>query len=443
MSKGWERSYQRKSSVRLRRTPFGGAAFLPEKTATVELDDEAFSVLCWLAFPLETRELRRRFVEHFDRNITLADLERVIRPLQDYGFITQVQGEPNSSLTSLAGIPSDPQTVPIAPESVHLQLNNICNLRCPSCYISLQSNDEGSLPYERLMRLVDELAELGVFQLALGGGEPLMSPYFLPIIQYVQQQNALCCNVTTNGWLLTEWLVAQIRDALGEVRLSLNDAASICHDMLEEKAALLREEDIPFGFNIIVTRRNIRKIEEIVRWLVALRPCTVTLVRPKPAPHNGRWYAANALSAQDSLILLRKIECLEPLFAETQLTVDCAFSYLFHDMTEAELTARGVSGCAMGERFVYIAWNGDVYPCSHLQDANFKIGNIIEQPFRAIWEKSQFLSRLWINRNHLRERCVRCAKRQFCGGCRAIAWRTTGDLQAEDSDCPFNFLHSA
>lgn len=436
MLKGWERSYQRKSNVRLRRTAFGGAAFLPEPAATVELDDEAFAVLCWLAFPFETRELRRRFVGRFDRNITLAELERVIRPLQEYGFITQVQGEPNSPLTSLAGIPSDPQTVPIAPESVHLQLNNLCNLRCPSCYVSLESKDEGSLPYERLMRLVDELADLGVFQLALGGGEPLMSPYFLPIIQYAQQQGELRCNVTTNGWLLTERLVAQIRDALGEVRLSLNDAVSIYHDMLAEKAVLLREEDVPFGFNIIVTRRNVRKIEEILRWLVSLHPCTVTLVRPKPAPHNGQWYTANALSAQDSLFLLRKIDCLEPLFEEMQLTVDCAFSYLFHDMTEAELTARGVAGCAMGERFVVIAWNGDVYPCSHLQDADFKVGNIIEQPFRVIWGKSQLLSRLWINRNHLRERCGRCAKRQFCGGCRAIAWRATGDLQAEDSDCP-------
>lgn len=436
MLKGWERAYQRKSSVRLRRTAFGGAAFLPEQAATVELDEEAFAVLCWLAFPFETRQLRQRFVERFDRNITLAELERVIRPLQEYGFVTQVKGEPNSLLTSLAGILSDPQMVPIAPESVHLQLNNLCNLRCPSCYVSLQLKDEGPLPYERFMRLVDELADLGVFQLALGGGEPLMSPSFVPIVQYAQQQGALRCNVTTNGWLLTERLVVQIHDALGEVRLSLNDAVSIYHDMLAEKAALLRAEDVPFGFNIIVTRRNVRKIERILRWLVALRPSTVTLVRPKPAPHNGQWYAANALSAQDSLSLLRQMNRLESLFEETQLTVDCAFSYLFYDLTEAELTARGVAGCAMGERFVIIAWNGDVYPCSHLQDAYFKVGNIIEQPFRVILEKSQLFSRVWTDCNDLKGRCGICPNRQFCGGCRAIAWRATGDLQAEDIDCP-------
>lgn len=56
-------------------------------------------------------------------------------------------------------------------------------------------------------------------------------------------------------------------------------------------------------------------------------------------PHNGQWYAANALSAQDSLLLLRQMYRLEPLFAETQLTVDCAFSYLFYDLTETELAA--------------------------------------------------------------------------------------------------------
>jgi radical SAM protein with 4Fe4S-binding SPASM domain len=440
MLKGWECVYQRKSIVRLRRTAFGGAAFLPDQAKTVELDDEAFAVLCWLAIPLKTRQLRNRFGKHFDRNITLAGIEQVVLRLQYYGFIGQEKRGMISLLADSDGIFSNPETVPAAPESVHLQLNNICNLRCPSCYVSLQSKDEGSLPLERLMSLVDELAEFGVFQLALGGGESLMSPAFIPIVRYARQKGVLCCNVTTNGWLLTEPLVSQIQDALGEVRISLNDAVSIHQDMLVEKTTLLRAKGVPFGFNIIVTRRNIRNIEEILRWLVALRPCTVTLVRPKPALHNGQWYAANALSAEDSLLLLRQMNLLEPLFTETQLTVDCAFSYLFYDLTETELTERGVAGCAMGERFVVIAWNGDVYPCSHLQSEEFKAGNITENPFHLIWDKSRLFSRLRTARDNLKGRCGRCAKRQFCGGCRAITWRTTGDLQAEDGDCPLRVV---
>jgi pyrroloquinoline quinone biosynthesis protein E len=435
MLKGQGRVYQRKAGVRLRRIAHdgSGAAFLPEQMTTVELDEEAFALLCWLARPLTVRQLRRRFVERFARNATLAEIDRTVRQLEEYGFVVQVQWR----TTTTGTLCSDPETIPIAPESVHLQLNNVCNLRCPSCYVVLQAKDEGSLSLERLMALVDELAEMGVFQLALGGGEPLMSPNFLPILRYARWKGLLP-NVTTNGWLLTRSLISQVRDAVGEVRLSFNDGVSVHHDLLVEKAIMLRAEGVPFGFNLIVTHHNTRWIGEILRRLVALHPRAVTLIRPKPTPHNKRWYAANALSAQDSLLLIQQLRRLEPLFAETQLTVDCALSYLFYDLPETELTARGVTGCAMGKRFVAIAWNGDVYPCSHLQDEEFKAGNITAQPFRVIWETSPLFASLRAELDRLKGNCGRCVKRRFCGGCRAILWQITGDLRGADESCPFS-----
>ena len=70
--------YERNISARLRRTTYGGAAFLPERTATVELDEEAFTLLCWLALPMTTRQLRQRFIKRFARNVTLSELDRTI-----------------------------------------------------------------------------------------------------------------------------------------------------------------------------------------------------------------------------------------------------------------------------------------------------------------------------------------------------------------------------
>ena len=430
-----ERVYQRRADARLRRIPYngGGAAFLPKEMITIELDEEAFALLCWLARPMTARQLRRRFVERFARNVTLARVDRTIRQLEECGFVVQIR----RGTTVNDALRSEPETIPIAPESVHLQLNNVCNLRCPSCYVALAAEEDGSLSLEQLMGLIDDLAEMGVFQLALGGGEPLMSPNFLPLLRYARRKGLLP-NVTTNGWLLTESLIAQIRDVVGEVRLSFNDGISVHHDLLMEKAILLRREGVPFGFNLIVTRHNIRRIGEILRQLVALRPRSVTLIRPKPAPHNERWYAANALSPRDSLMLIQQLRRLEALFAKTQLTVDCALSYLFYDLPEAELVARGVAGCSMGKRFVTIAWNGGVYPCSHLQDEEFKAGNITDRTFRAIWETSPLFASLRAGLDRLKGSCGRCIKRKFCGGCRAIPWRTTGDLQGADIGCPFS-----
>ena len=218
-----------------------------------------------------------------------------------------IQASSSTSLTTYL----EPEAVPVAPESVHLQLNNVCNLRCPSCYVKLQREDSGLLPTERWMTLVDEIADIGVFQLALGGGEPLMSPHFVDIVQH-SRRRGLLPNVTTNGHLLTEPLLRQIRGSIGEVRLSLNDGVSVDRRQLKEKSGLLKKWDIRFGYNVIVTHHNIEQLETILRELIEDRPCSLTLIRPKPAPNNETWYAANALSGQDSIRLGELLSCQSP-----------------------------------------------------------------------------------------------------------------------------------
>ncbi len=472
-----ESIYKRSIDVRLRRTTYGGAAFLPERAATVELDKEAFTLLCWLALPMTTRQLRHRFIKRFAHNVTLSEVDCTVNQLKDFGFVSPAQdgvghqhvtnlsekapqqvgasdgkdsqestfGSENAHIAapssfvchpSLSSTYFEPEAVPIAPESVHLQLNNVCNLRCPSCYVSLQMEDHGSLPGERWITLVDEMADVGVFQLALGGGEPLMSPHFVAIVQHSRRRGILP-NVTTNGHLLTEQLLIQIRGSIGEVRLSFNDGLSVNRGLLREKVALLKTWDMRFGFNVIVTRRNIGQLEEILREIIALHPHSITLLRPKPAPLNERWYSANALRAQDAMVLTEQLGRLEPLFEDTLLTVDCAFSYLFYGLSAAELALRGVEGCAMGERFVVVAWNGDVYPCSHLRGTEYKIGNVMEQRFRDICETSYDFTRTQLEPRRVEGHCGSCIKRGSCGGCRAIMWHTTGNMRAADTGCPF------
>ena len=221
------------------------------------------------------------------------------------------------------------------------------------------------------------------------------------------------------------------------MRLSFNDGRSVNRRLLTEKSALLKAWDVQFGYNVIVTHKNIGELEQILRELLELHPHSITLIRPKPAPLNEPWYAANALSAQDSLLLAEQLHYLEPLFGETMLTVDCAFSYLFHKLPYAELVRRGVAGCAMGERFVVVAWNGDVYPCSHVRESEYKMGNVKEQRFQAIWGANYAFTHALAERPCLEENCSSSTKRQFCRGCPAIASHTGGNGLATDASLHF------
>ncbi len=455
--------WQLNPQARLRRTLNGGAALLPETAATVELDAEAFTAVSLLITPQTARQLRRQLIAQFKRNFTLAETDILLRELAAQGFLSESRAEQTDPLPESARLPdwrdlssaalSQSQrqaggladivrhnadrltaSVPV-PESVHLQLNIVCNLRCPSCYVGLHEADRDLLPLERLCALIDECAEMGVFQLALGGGEALMSPKLAPVARYARQRG-LIPNVTTNGWLITDKLLDEVQGSLGELRLSLNDAVTVNTALLAEKAALMRARLMRFGFNLIVTQRNLNRLSELLEWACAQGAATINLIRPKPAPGNDRWYADNALTRADAARLLTILKDVEPLFTQTALTVDCAFSFLFHGWSARQLQSRGVAGCAMGERFATIKWNGDVYPCSHLHGAEFRAGNVLTESFRDIWERSQVFTNLRRELPQVNGHCGGCAHNAFCKGCRAVMQQQTGDWLAADTDCP-------
>jgi radical SAM protein with 4Fe4S-binding SPASM domain len=419
--------------TRLRRAPSGGAAFLPETAMTVELDEEAFAALAMLSIARTARDMRRRLIERFPRNFTVAEIEILLRELGEQRLVVEAQNEPAGSINPQSII-HDTQSLPPAPESVHLQINNVCNLRCPSCYVGLSEDDDGSLPLEIILSLIDEWAEMGVFQLALGGGEPLMSPKFVPVVRHARKRGVVP-NVTTNGWLITEELLEETAGSLGELRMSLNDAVGLNKALIVEKAALLRARCVRFGFNLIVTRQNLDRLSELLLWAVEQGAATINLIRPKPAPGNNRWYRHNALTPEDSARLSAALPRLEHLFAKTNLTLDCAFSFLFHGWPVEKLRARGVAGCAMGERFATVKWNGDVYPCSHLRGAEFNAGNVRDKSFREIWRSSRVFSRVRQEISQIGGACGVCGHNAFCKGCRAVMQHQIGNWLATDHEC--------
>ena len=93
-----------------------------------------------------------------------------------------------------------------------------------------------------------------------------MSPKLAPVARRARERGVVP-NVTTNGWLITPELLDAAAGSIGEFRLSLNDVVSANVPLLEDRAALLRERGVRFGFNLIVTRpklpdRSFRSIAE-------------------------------------------------------------------------------------------------------------------------------------------------------------------------------------
>lgn len=415
--------------MRLRRSSEGGAAFLPAQALTVELDTEALTLLSWLDRTMDISSLRVRASDVFGRNFIIAEIDRLLIELEEMGVVQLADA--GRSSTKYNSRPKVPDIE--VPECVHLELTNSCNQRCPSCYLPLRDEHSVPLSFDRLIGLVDELSDIGVFQLALGGGEPLMSPYLVPVVRHARN-HGLLPNVTTNGSLITDALLDNIAGYVGEIRLSCNDGKAVPISWLTTLVMKIKRAGVAFGFNLIVTRPGLPKLRDILAWLSEFEPTSLVLVRPKPGPTNRGWYNHNALSPEDCLQLGDILAGLAGELRTNALALDCAFSFFFSRYRKHELRQRGVQGCAGGKRFCVVKWNGDVYPCSHLYGDAFRIGSVAVSPFADVWrspfEKSgQRLRKLF-------GPCGVCVHKPACGGCRAIALYEYGNAYATDPSCP-------
>ncbi|MEM3691569.1 MAG: TIGR04053 family radical SAM/SPASM domain-containing protein [Candidatus Korarchaeum sp.] len=85
-----------------------------------------------------------------------------------------------------------------------------------------------------------------------------------------------------------------------------------------------------------------------------------------------------------------------------------------------------------GYGIVFISHNGDVYPSGF---APLKLGSIRERSLKRIYRDDEILRK--IREAEFRGRCGRCEYRHVCGGSRARALASRGDILEEDPACVY------
>ena len=96
-----------------------------------------------------------------------------------------------------------------APIEAQLIVTRRCNLSCGYC--SEYDKISETIPLDVLKRRIDALHGLGVVNIALLGGEPLLHPDLPEIVAYGSRRAQV--SITTNGFLLTEALIRRLNAA--------------------------------------------------------------------------------------------------------------------------------------------------------------------------------------------------------------------------------------
>jgi len=70
-----------------------------------------------------------------------------------------------------------------------------------------------------------------------------------------------------------------------------------------------------------------------------------------------------------------------------------------------------------------------------LHSAEFNAGNVRNESFQIIWERSTVFAEVRRTLPQVEGKCGSCQHNAFCKGCRAVMQRQTGNWLAEDQDC--------
>jgi len=326
-----------------------------------------------------------------------------------------------------------------APLEVHFSVTNTCSLRCGHCYMDSGDKDAREMPAEDFRKAVDMLAKMGVFHMALGGGEALERLDFFELASYVRACG-IVPNLTTNGVLITRKIAAKCR-MFGQVNVSIDSTTSFEKNGRSPVALIaaiqgvdmLREAGVNVGLNCVVTRQGFDQLKELFTFARQRELSDVELLRLKPSGRGRHDYFERRLTPVQNREFYTTIRRLSEEYG-IPAKIDCSFVPMFcwHRPDKTMMDQFSVYGCEAGNVLLGVRSDGRFAGCSFLTGEE----SIFDLP--RLWNGSERLSRLrtWIDRAP--EPCRSCDYLDICkGGCRAVAGFVAGDFFAVDPECPF------
>ena len=126
------------------------------------------------------------------------------------------------------------------PHAVTIAVTQQCNARCVHCS-AFQRSDEGTLTTGEWCDVIDQCAELGITDIIITGGEPLMRPDLDVLIRRIVENDCVA-DVFSNGSMLTGENLDKLTQAgCDTIFVSLDSPVAAEHDALRGVPGLYNE----------------------------------------------------------------------------------------------------------------------------------------------------------------------------------------------------------
>lgn len=310
-----------------------------------------------------------------------------------------------------------------------------CNLACQHCGSRAGHTRTNELSTAEALNLVQQMAEVGITEVTIIGGEAFLRPDWLEIAQAITKAGMIC-GMTTGGYGITLDTAHRMKAAGIQVVSVSVDGLEATHDRIRGKQGSwkwafqtmsnLKEAGIPFGCNTQINRLSAPEFPQIYEHLrdAGIFAWQIQLTVPM----------GNA--ADNSDILLQPYELLDvyPMIARVaeranQEGVQVQPGNNIGYFGPYERLLRGGDawsfwqGCSAGLSALGIEADGAIKGCPSLPTTAYTGGNIRDHSLRTIIEETEELrfnlgAGTPKGTEHLWGFCKTCEFAELCrGGC--------------------------
>lgn len=318
---------------------------------------------------------------------------------------------------------------------------NACNMYCDHCYRDAGCKAEEELSTEEAKMLLNQIAKAGFKIMIFSGGEPLMRPDIIELVEHAVSVG-LRPVFGTNGTLITEEMAHRLKKAgtMG-MGISLDSLDKEKHNQFRKfpnawEGAVqgmrnCKKAGLAFQIHTTVMDWNQHELEAITDFAVAEGAVAhhIFFLVPTGRGANIEEESLRAKAYEDVIERIMKKQQEVPI----ELKPTCAPQFM-RIAAQMGMKMRFGRGCLAGTSYCIISPRGQVQPCAYL---NIPLGDVRETPFDEIWKNNEVLNRL--RTLDYKGGCGTCEYKRACGGCRArAAYYHDGDYMAEEPWCLYH-----
>ncbi|MFL6622095.1 MAG: pyrroloquinoline quinone biosynthesis protein PqqE [Sulfurifustis sp.] len=319
-----------------------------------------------------------------------------------------------------------------------------CPLHCVFCSNPVDYTRFGKeLATDDWVRVLREARALGAAQLGFSGGEPLLRDD-LEILVREARGLGYYTNLITSGVGLNEKRIAAFRDAgLDHIQLSFQDSTRELNDFLSSTrtfelklkvAKLIKQHEYPMVLNVVLHRKNIDHVQQILEMAEQLGAEYVELA-------NTQYYGWAFLNRAHLLPTREQLTRAEAVTNAFRARVGNKMRIFF---VVPDYYERRPKACmnGWGSGFLVVAADGVALPCHEARMLpGLSFPNVRDARLDWIWHDSpafnHYRGDAW-----MKEPCRSCPeKTKDFGGCRCQAYLLTGDAANADPVCDLSPHH--